>query len=93
MTMSETRKPTSESQKAAMRKYYRNHRDKVLAQQKEYRQQNLPKIQERQRKYYERNRETILGKKHQKKIDYVVAQLKFIAEYKNNKIVEKDYQI
>ena len=48
---------TSESHRAAQKKYYEENKEKVAAYKKQYREKNKEKVAATQKKYYEENKE------------------------------------
>lgn len=48
---------TSESHRAAQKKYYEENKEKVAAAQKKYREENKEKVAAYSKKYYEENKE------------------------------------
>ena len=50
---------TSESHRAAQKKYYEENREKEAAYQKQYREENKEKVAAYRKKYYEENKEKV----------------------------------
>lgn len=72
-------KPTPQT--IASRKYYQTHKQQILAQQKQYRQQNRDIIQQKRRDYYNRNKIQIQARRKIKQAQYVLRELYIIEKH------------
>lgn len=61
---------TSESHRAAQKKYYEKNKERLAAYQKKYREKNKEKVAATQKKYYEENKEKWKEYNQKSRLDY-----------------------